>query len=340
MHPQPRVTMANSEAASRSRRDFLRASAACGAHLLLLASAAPLRAERIFAMRSRPVRAREPWGRIEEVADGIWAMISTPLDDRTTICNGGIIRGRSGVLVIETFAQPQGSSWLAGKAKELAGRWPDEVILTHFHSDHSGGIAGYVRPDGAPRLHATHTTRDLVRQQDAGRGEDPNSVRSGQLGGALAIDETHESSIDLGNRRVRLIPRRGHTQSDVSVEIDDPSIVFCGDLLWNRMFPNYVNAIPSFLSHDVRALLRTRTTTYVPGHGPVANAEDMQKYLALIDSVERAGRAAFDKGQTAAEAAKAYRVPDGIGEWMLFSPRYPETAIGAWLKELSGGAAG
>lgn len=318
----------------RTRRDFLRTSAGCGAHLLLMSSLRPAHAAAIFATNRRPAVAREPWGRLEPVADGVWAMISTPLEDRTTLCNGGIIRGSSGVAVIETFAGPAGATWLARQARELTGRWPDIAVLTHYHGDHSGGAAGYVREDGAPVLHATGITRDLVGRTDAQRaGQAPDAVKKKVYDEALPIDAERESIIDLGNRTLRLVPRLGHTQSDVSIEIDDPSVVFCGDLVWNRMFPNYVDALPSRLSRSVRALVRERSTTYVPGHGPIADAADLRRFIRLIDSVEEAAANARRRGLNAADAAKTYSVPVDLGEWTLFNPRYYETAIAAWLRE-------
>ena len=32
---------------------------------------------------------------------------------------------------------------------------------------------------------------------------------------------------------------------DVTIELEDPSVVFYGDLLWNRMFPNYRDTMPT-----------------------------------------------------------------------------------------------
>ena len=94
---------------------------------------------------------------------------------------------------------------------------------------------------------------------------------------AAALDQTvfigadQPSTLDLGGRVVRVVPRRGHTESDVSIELDDPSIVFSGDLFWNAMFPNYVDAVPTKLSASVRALRATPTTIYVPGHGAIGH---------------------------------------------------------------------
>lgn len=321
---------------SPSRRKFLRVSGGCAAHLLMLAAASPLRALELAGRVRGRIVAQEPWGRLEEIGPGIWALISTPLQDRTTLCNGGIVRGSGGVVVIESFAQAQGASWLAGKARELTGRWPDQVILTHYHGDHTGGIAGFITDEAAPRFRATHVTRELTRRQDARRNEPPDSPRSRALNEAEVLDPSTETTIDLGDRRLRIIPRDGHTRSDVTIELDDPSVVFCGDLVWNGMFPNYVDAIPSRLSRAVRELARTTRTVYVPGHGPLAEAGDLQLYRNLLDAVEQAARSAKERGQTAAEAAAGLRLPAEVARWTLFSPRYFETAIDAWLRELGG----
>ena len=49
---------------------------------------------------------------------------------------------------------------------------------------------------------------------------------------------------------------RATRPSDVSIEVDDPSLVFCGNLVWNGIFPNYVDAAPSALTPSVKALRR------------------------------------------------------------------------------------
>lgn len=245
-----------------SRRSFVKHAASCAAHLGLMAAASPWLTRALWAAQERfPVVAREAWGRLERVAEGVWALVSTPLDgDRTTLCNGGIVAGRTGVLVVEAFGSDAGARWMAEQARALTGRTATHVVLTHYHAD--------------------------------------------------------------------------HTPSDVSLELADPSVVFCGDLVWNGMFPNYVDAIPSRLSRDVRLLRSVEATTYVPGHGPLAAAADLDRYVSLLDDVEAAARRAMERGLTAEAVGAAYRIPADLGEWTLFNPRYFERAIGAWMKEL------
>lgn len=316
-----------------TRREFLGSTSSCAAHLALLSTVPASWLKSAWA--SRPVGsivAREPFGTLEKVADGVWALISNPLGgDMTTVSNGGIIAGRNGVLAIEGLYKPEGAAWLAGKARELTGKWPTHVAVTHYHADHANGVAGYMTAADRPSVRATTTTSALVLEKN---GADP--ARADALKDVTAIAMNAPSSLDLGGVTVRFMPRLGHTASDVSVELESPSIIFCGDLLWNAMIPNYVDAVPSKLSQSVRALRRQKPTLYVPGHGALAHEEEFDRYVVVIDEIEKAARAGHTAGKTAAEAAAGFALPESVGKWVLFSPQYYERAIGAWYKELRG----
>jgi len=316
-----------------TRREFVAKSSSCAAHLALLAAAMP-RAARLRwpGAPHGPLAAREPFGSLEKLSDGVWALVSTPLGgDRTTLSNGGIIAGSSAVLAIEGFNQPQGALWLAGKARELTGRWPTHVALTHYHSDHANGVAGYFAGADHPELRATQRTRELVLE----RNQPADASRARALGDAVLLSPADVTVLDLGGRTVRLVPRLGHTESDVSVELDDPGIVFCGDLFWNAMFPNFVDAIPTRLSASVKSLRRKDDTIYVPGHGPVGHAAEYDRYAEMLDAVELSARKARSAGIPAADAARGFTLPASLGEWTLFSASFYQRAFEAWYRELS-----
>lgn len=308
-----------------SRRDFLCRSATCAAHLGLL-SASPLWARKLWAAQERfPVVASEPWGRLERVAEGVWALVSTPFDDGATLCNGGIVAGRNGVVVIEAFATDAGARWMGEQATRLAGQAPTHVVLTHYHGDHTGGLRG-AKSVGAPAVLATPVTRDYSRDRD----DPPNDI----LNRVTPLDMIRPTEIDLGDRSLIVVPRQGHTGSDVTIELTDPSVVFCGDLVWNEMFPNYMDATPSRLTQAVRLMRLVDAETYVPGHGPLADRDALDRYIDLLDHVEDAARRAVAEGMTAGEAGDRYRLPESASEWVLFNPVYFERAIGRWLDEL------
>ena len=296
-------------------------------------------ARHAFAARPRGrVVAKEPWGRLEEVDEGIWALVSTPLADHPratlTVANGGIIAGRSGVAIVEGLVSEEGARWLAAAAQELTGRQPDHIVLTHYHGDHSRGLVAH-SVDG-PVLHTSATTIDTLRRH--AHGPNREAPTSGFAGDRLRLAaESASSWIDMGDRKLEIRPAAGHTDSDLVVVLEDPRIIFCGDLVWNGLFPNYVDATPSRLSASVRDLAAESARTWVPGHGDLADRTAIDRYLALVDDVEEAARGAHAAGDPPDAAAAAYRPPESLGSWVMFSPSYYETAFRAWDRELSGG---
>jgi glyoxylase-like metal-dependent hydrolase (beta-lactamase superfamily II) len=309
-----------------TRREFIGRTSSCMAHIGLMAAASPSLLRAAWLAQERfPIAASAPWGSLLEVSEGIWALVSNPLEDNTTLCNGGIIAGRAGVAVVESFSSVQGAQWMMEQARLLTGRFPTHVVLTHYHADHTGGLAGTGGRDAD--VLASERTRDLIRERVDG-------VPGAILDDALVLTGRRPTELDLGDRSVILVHRRGHTESDLSVEVPEASVMFCGDLVWNAMFPNYVDAIPSRLSQEVRIMRLLNQTTYVPGHGPIADVAAMDRYIGLLDSVESAARGALERGMSAEEAGSDYALPPGLEEWTLFSQSYFARAIGAWMREL------
>lgn len=316
-----------------SRREFLAEAASEAASLVLASGAAPLSA--LFPdLPASPIPdgGHEPFATLEKIADGVWAVISNPFGgDRTTLANGGIVAGRDGVLAVEAFYTPQGAAWLSEKARDLTGRRPTHVLLTHYHADHANGLAGYVEEGRLPTVRSTARTRDLVLE----RNTPADPARSAALQQVELLSAAEPTTLDLGGRVVRMVPRAGHTESDVVLEIDDPSIVFCGDLFWNGLFPNYVDAIPTQLSLSSRALRRSADTVYVSGHGPRGRLAEVDRYIAVIDEVERAARQAHAAGRTAAEAATTFALPSSLALTRPAPQAGVQVALEAWERELA-----
>lgn len=323
------------------RRTFVGALGSCAAHLFFTLGADTASARQLFAMPSaNPVVDAEPWGRLERLAEGAWALISTPLsggpDAGRTVSNGGIIAGRDGVAVVEGQASEEGASWLADAARRLTGRWPTHVILTHYHGDHSNGLAGHRAGGRKPVFYSTAETREDLAASARERGQPSTAVATLRGERVELVANAAPTTLDLGGRRIRIVPRSGHTRSDLVVILEDPRLVWCGDLVWNGLFPNYMDATPSDLSRHVRALSSEPADRWVPGHGSVADTDALERYRALLDDVEAAARRGIEAGTPVEIVARDYRPPVELGEWVLFSPRYYEVAFRAWQRELTG----
>lgn len=321
-----------------SRRRFLGIAGSCIAHLAV-AGAVP---SRLFAGSpgvgrqglSRRVVQEVPWGTLHELGSGVWGLVSTPLEDQTTLCNGGIVAGTDGVFVVEAFGSPRGLQWMAEQARALTGRWPDHVLVTHYHGDHSNGLPASGAGEWDAATHATGPARDQARETAEARG---NAELQAALNRVTLLPTRRSTTLDLGGRRVTLNPVDGHTASDTWVQVDDPGVVFCGDLVWNQFFPNYVDARPDRLRAAVAEIPHDAGIVLVPGHGPLAGPDEYTRYVGLLDQVEDHARTAAAEGWEAAEAAERFNPSGPAADWFRFSAGYPERALSRWLSILREG---
>jgi glyoxylase-like metal-dependent hydrolase (beta-lactamase superfamily II) len=314
-----------------TRRQFLEQSS-CAAWVMGLAAISPAGVRAAFSQTDkRKVVSKEKWGRIEQVADRIWALVSTPFETRdyTTVSNGGIIAGTDRVVVIEGLNQPKGAKWLAERAKELTGKWPTDVVVTHYHSDHSAGVMGYQLDGTDTHLWLTKQTQTLIETKNKRGGKTPKLLPSIKT---VAADKP--VTIDLGGRTVLIQTQSGHTPSDVTIEVKEPNVLFCGDLFFNRLVPNYVDAQPRKLKASVAGFKREKDTLYIPGHGSIATAKDLSIYCEFLDMMEDSAAKSLKAGKSAKAAAAEFKLPTEFAKWYIFSPQVIPRAFAAWYREL------
>ncbi len=318
-----------------TRREFLTVSGGCVAHVLLMSACARAATRMAWTAPANPTVTTAPFARLDAIAADTWALVSTPLGgDRTTFSNGGIIAGRDGVIAVEGFYKPAGATWLAEQARALTGRWPTHVVLTHYHSDHAAGVDGYKSTSAStrtPTLRATATTKEwALSGGPVAPTKDDGLVRA--FADVVIVNADKPGVIDLGNRKISLVSLMGHTKSDIALVDDDANITFAGDLLWNGMFPNFVDATPTRLIASMSTLATRTKHAFVPGHGAMANHAAVQRYLDLLNDLGASAKRGHDAGKSAQDVAAAYTVPVALGEWMA-SKTGLERAMTAWYRE-------
>lgn len=313
-----------------SRRAFLTQSISCGAYIAGLAAFAPKKVRAAFRPQNADdVVTEESWGRIEKVADNMWAVISTPFadGDYLTVSNGGIIAGSDRVLIVEAYMDPKGAEWVIEWAKKLTGRLPTDGVITHYHADHSSGASAFTKAEQSFRMWTTPETNELVTES---RKERPADVP--QLENVSRLNPDRPTEIDLGDLTVNVSPKQGHTPSDVVIEVSEPHVLWCGDLYFHRMVPNYLDALPKALNESIATLAQNEGASFVPGHGSVTQIDELKGYQEFLMSMQTTIRSAFDKGLGQDEAIEQFKMPEAYEDYYIFSPQVIPRMIAAWYR--------
>jgi glyoxylase-like metal-dependent hydrolase (beta-lactamase superfamily II) len=142
----------------------------------------------------------------------------------------------------------------------------------------------------------------------------------------------------LGSRRIDVQSYPGHTGGDSVVSVPDAHVVFCGDMLWKDHIPNLIDASTRAWVKSLDAMQEIYgPSTWVPGHGGVADAQDVQifrKYLADLRDGVRRGQATGKSGDALVQALLP-GLKSSYGKWGFFND-YAALDIVQTAQELSG----
>ncbi|MCW8109667.1 MBL fold metallo-hydrolase [Alteromonas ponticola] len=193
--------------------------------------------------------------------------------------NIGVSAGEDGLLIIDDQYEPLAEK-IAATLSKLGSDAPKFIINTHFHGDHTGGNSWFhTHKDSTIMAHENVRVRLLSDEKvdDA----------------ALPV-VTYQDGIKIhfNNETLEIIHLPdGHTDGDSVVWIKEPNILHTGDLFFNGLFP-YIDlqsggSVKGYIE-SVKSLLAkiNDTTKIIPGHGPIANKEDYQNFLAMIEQTK------------------------------------------------------
>jgi len=131
--------------------------------------------------------------------------------------------------------------------------------------------------------------------------------------------KTFEEQHSLGEG-VELLHLAGHTADSSVVYVSDDRALFSGDLIFAGQFPwgGDPTANPDHWIDSFKKILAMDVDTIVPGHGPICNKEEVQKYLEFFEGVRREMRRLISEGASVEEAVGYSRYP------RFYPPRRPQ----------------
>jgi glyoxylase-like metal-dependent hydrolase (beta-lactamase superfamily II) len=182
------------------------------------------------------------------------------------------------------------------------------IVNTHYHYDHTQGNSLYSAADKI----AYRNVPELMKKNDGDWWDShPEGIPTDLIDG--------ERVVHVGAIEVRLEhPPAAHTSGDLWIYLPQQNIIATGDLVFNGYYPfldqpEGGTSIPGMIE-AVRALAREHPdAVFMPGHGPLANANDLLHYADYLEAMQAAALAAHAARWTEDEAAKR----NELGKWNL-----------------------
>jgi glyoxylase-like metal-dependent hydrolase (beta-lactamase superfamily II) len=199
--------------------------------------------------------------------DGVWAAIAKD-GDRDSVGNAGFV------------VHPV--------------RW---VVNTHYHFDHVGGDAVFTRAGAAVIAHENE--RAWVRTENLKWRKEITAEDREMLAHLVLPDVTHRDGLTiwLGERRIDVLSRPGHTGGDSAVYVPSANVLFGGDLIWKETVPNLIDATTEEWVGTLDGFLQGYpSATFVPGHGELAKAIDVRGFREYLSGVRLAVARALSEG--------------------------------------------
>jgi cyclase len=226
---------------------------------------------------------------LEQIGPGVYAAIDGP--DHKAGSNAGFVIGDDGVLVVDSFFNLDAAKALVAEIHRLTPKPIRYVVNTHYHLDHTGGDQA-LRDAGAVII-AHRNVRGWVRTNNLALfGDRITPELRAQIAAVPLPDLTTDKDLVvwLGSRKIVVRTVLGHTGGDLTIAVPDAKVLFTGDLLWRKIAPNLIDGSVrewAATDADFAAMPEAAHTTYVPGHGEVADLKDVQDFRAYLLDLRR-----------------------------------------------------
>ena len=254
---------------------------------------------------------------LEQLGQGVYGLIASTdfpaSGPNIAICNGSIVIGSDGVLVVDPFQTEALADLLFETVASLTDQPIRYVVNTHYHFDHSGGNAAAAAQDYPILGRGPIREFMLSRNQEQDDNVTPPNVVVNSAG-----------ELWLGDRAVQIREFDGHSGgTDLVVYVPDEDVLIAGDLLFTERHPFLGDANIRVLQTNLTQLgVDYLTATIVPGHGPISDRTDLNTLRTYLEELEAIALSWREQGLSQSEAIEQTTIPAQYDDY-LFSALFP-----------------
>ncbi len=231
--------------------------------------------------------------------------------------NLGVFTGGDGTFLIDDQYAPL-TEEIVKVIKSVGGEYPKFLINTHYHGDHTGGNENLGK--GGTLIFSHDNVRERLSAGSFLKAF--NSRRPPVSGVGLPVVTFSENmSFHLNGDTVRAVHMpHAHTDGDSFIVFKNANVIHAGDLFFNGFYPfidvGHGGSLKGMIAAVDRLLsMADENTKIIPGHGPLANSDDLSNYRQMLAVAHDRLKKFREDGKTAAEVIAAKPLADLEDEW-------------------------
>lgn len=234
------------------------------------------------------------------VAEGVWMLEGAG-------GNIGVTAGPDGVVLVDDQFAPLTDKILAA-VKKISTQPLRFVVNTHWHFDHTGGNENMGEAGAVIVAHDNVRKRMETGQVIEALGREIPPAAEGALP-VITFSRTVTFHLNGDTLVVQHLPP-AHTDGDSVIYFQNANVVHMGDLLFNGTYPfvdlssggsvqGMLHAVEHVLDHT------DEDTRFIPGHGPLAEREDVTGYRDMLEACLDAVGPLVEQGKSLEEVQEA-----------------------------------
>jgi len=255
-------------------------------------------------------RAQEPdYGKVEirtaQLAEGVYLLQGAGGNMTAAVGADGVL------LVDDEFAALTDKIRAALKGLGAGERPVRYVINTHYHFDHTGGNLPLAQA-GATLIAQDQLRARLLSGGTAGNGGSiAREIKPAEPGALPQVTFDHELTVHLNGEDIQARHyANAHTDGDAIVFFARAHVIAMGDIYVRYGFPfidiNGGGSIQGMIAACSDVLRSAPADAkIVPGHGELANLDELRTYLKMLEDTSAAVSAALKAGRTLAQMQQA-----------------------------------
>jgi glyoxylase-like metal-dependent hydrolase (beta-lactamase superfamily II) len=231
--------------------------------------------------------------------------------------NIGVLAGDEGVLLIDA-EWPQLHDKVVAGVSRISKQPIRYLVNTHWHWDHAGGD-GLFGKAGVVLFSSEQTRAHIVDAQKTNKP--PGTPYTPDPAAIPVVTVTNGVKFHLSGQTVEIIHvPPAHTDGDLIVHFVEADIIQTGDTFFHGFYPDidqpHGGTIDGMIAlYDTLYKMSGPNTKIIPGHGPIANREDVREYQGMLREVRKRVAKAVAAGMTEEQLVASHPLDDLDVKW-------------------------